>query len=314
MTEKQFILKDIDFRIFYGVNNSNFEHIKKLFPKIKLIARDENIKAIGSENEINIFEEKLNAVIQFYNDYNKINLDIIDDIVLNDNKLLNFNDKDVIVFGNYGKLIKSRNKNQQKIVDFIKTNDLLFAIGPAGTGKTYIAIALAVQALKNKEVKRIILSRPAVEAGEQLGFLPGDFKDKLDPYLQPLYDALFDMIPAKKLTEFFNDGIIEIAPLAYMRGRTLENSFVILDEAQNTSVNQIKMFLTRMGNGSKFIVTGDVSQIDLPKNKKSGLLNAIDILKNINEIKFVFFDKNDVVRHKIVKRIIEAYERSNNKD
>ena len=309
MIEKQFILKDIDFRVFYGVNNSNLEHLKKLFPKIKLIARDANIKAIGSEDDISIFEKKLIAIIDFYNNYNKINLDIIDDIVLNDNKLINFNDKDVIIFGNHGKLIKSRNKNQQEIVDFIKKNDLIFAIGPAGTGKTYIAIALAVQALKNKEVKRIILSRPAVEAGEQLGFLPGDFKEKLDPYLQPLYDALFDMIPAKKLTELFNDGIIEIAPLAYMRGRTLENSFVILDEAQNTSVNQIKMFLTRMGNGSKFIVTGDVSQIDLPQNKKSGLLNAIDVLKGINEIKFVFFNKNDVVRHKIVKKIIEAYEK-----
>ncbi len=310
MIEKQFILENIDFRIFYGVNNSNFEHLKKLFPKIKLIARDNNIKAIGNKTDVTIFGNKLNEIINFYNKYNKINLDVIDDIVLNNNNLLNFNDKDVIVFGNYGKLIKSRNKNQQKIVDYIKSNDLIFAIGPAGTGKTYIAIALAVQSLKNKEVKRIILSRPAVEAGEQLGFLPGDFKEKLDPYLQPLYDALFDMIPAKKLTELFNDGVIEIAPLAYMRGRTLENSFVILDEAQNTSVNQIKMFLTRMGNGSKFIVTGDISQIDLPKNKKSGLLNAIDVLKKVDDIKFVFFDKNDVVRHKIVKKIIDAYNKA----
>ena len=311
MKEKQFILKDIDFRIFYGVNNANFEYIVKLFPKLKLIARDSNIKAIGNENDIIFFENKLNQIIDYYNKYNTIDIDIIDNIILNENKLLNYKDDDVIVFGNYGKLIKSRNNNQQKIVDYIKSNDLIFAIGPAGTGKTYIAIALAVRALKDKEVKRIILSRPAVEAGEQLGFLPGDFKDKLDPYLQPLYDALFDMIPAKKLSDLFADGIIEIAPLAYMRGRTLENSFVILDEAQNTSINQIKMFLTRMGNGSKFIVTGDISQIDLPKNKKSGLLNSIDVLKGINEIKFVFFDKNDVVRHKIVKKIIDAYSKNN---
>lgn len=311
MIEKQFILNDIDFRIFYGVNNSNIEHIKKIFPKLKIIARDESIKVQGSVEDINFFEKKYNDFITFYNKYNKFNKDVIDNIIISDSIDIEIADKDVILFGNHGKLVKARNKNQQKIVDYVKTNDLIFAIGPAGTGKTYIAIALAVKALKNKEVKKIILSRPAVEAGEQLGFLPGDFKEKLDPYIQPLYDALFDLLPAKKLKELLDDGLIEIAPLAYMRGRTLENSFVILDEAQNSSINQLKMYLTRMGDGSKFIVTGDVSQIDLPRNKKSGLLNAIDVLKNINEIKFVHFDKNDVVRHKIVKKIIDAYEKFN---
>ena len=308
MIEKQFILENIDTASFYGLRDENIDLIKSLFPKIKITARGNKIKVSGNEQEINLFEHDFMLLIEHIEKYNSIDKKTINKIVNKLGDVVNYDKKNTIIFGNTGKIIKPRNESQKKIVKYSNEADLLFAIGPAGTGKTYIAIALAVKALKNKTVKRIVLSRPAVEAGEELGFLPGDFKDKLDPYLQPLYDALFDMIPKAKLQEYFDDGIIEIAPLAFMRGRTLENSFVILDEAQNTTNMQLKMFLTRMGESSKFIVTGDITQTDLPKNKKSGLQNAIDILDNDDDIKFVFFNTDDVVRHKLVKKIIEAYD------
>ncbi len=308
MIEKQFILENIDTASFYGLRDENIDLIKSLFPKIKITSRGNEIKVSGNEQEINLFEHDFMLLVEHIEKYNSIDKKTINKIINKLGDIVNYDEKNTIIFGNTGKIIKPRNESQKKIVKYSNQSDLLFAIGPAGTGKTYIAIALAVKALKNKTVKRIVLSRPAVEAGEELGFLPGDFKDKLDPYLQPLYDALFDMIPKAKLQEYFDDGIIEIAPLAFMRGRTLENSFVILDEAQNTTNMQLKMFLTRMGESSKFIVTGDITQTDLPKNKKSGLQNAIDILDNDDDIKFVFFNTDDVVRHKLVKKIIKAYD------
>ena len=264
------------------------------------------MKLIGEENLINQFEIKFNLFIDHYNKYNFLNKDSIENIILSDNSKLDFND-DVIVFGSNGKLIKARTNNQRKMVSSIEKNDLLFAIGPAGTGKTYTAVALAVRALKNKQVKRIVLTRPAVEAGENLGFLPGDLKEKLDPYLQPLYDALRDMLPISKLNDYLHSGIIQIAPLAFMRGRTLDNSFVILDEAQNTSINQMKMFLTRMGKTAKFLITGDETQIDLPKNQNSGLLESLKRLKKIKGISIIKLNEKDVIRHALVKKIIKAY-------
>ena len=306
MIQKTIELNSISPIDFYGANNSNIDKINDFFPKLKIIARGNKLKLIGEENLINQFEIKFNLFINYFNKYNFLNKDSIENIILSDNSKLDFND-DVIVFGSNGKLIKARTNNQRKMVSSIEKNDLLFAIGPAGTGKTYTAVALAVRALKNKQVKRIVLTRPAVEAGENLGFLPGDLKEKLDPYLQPLYDALRDMLPISKLNDYLHSGIIQIAPLAFMRGRTLDNSFVILDEAQNTSINQMKMFLTRMGKTAKFLITGDETQIDLPKNQNSGLLESLKRLKKIKGISIIKLNEKDVIRHALVKKIIKAY-------
>ena len=306
MIQKTIELNSISPIDFYGANNSNIDKINDFFPKLKIIARGNKLKLIGEENLINQFEIKFNLFIDHFNKYNFLNIDSIENIILSDNSKLDFNG-DVIVFGSNGKLIKAQTNNQRKMVCSIEKNDLLFAIGPAGTGKTYTAVALAVRALKNKQVKRIVLTRPAVEAGENLGFLPGDLKEKLDPYLQPLYDALKDMLPISKLNDYLHSGIIQIAPLAFMRGRTLDNSFVILDEAQNTSINQMKMFLTRMGKTAKFLITGDETQIDLPKNQNSGLLESLKRLKKIKGISIIKLNEKDVIRHALVKKIIKAY-------
>jgi phosphate starvation-inducible PhoH-like protein len=315
MIEKSIYLEGIDPLQLYGANNLLLDKVKSFFPKLKIIARGHEMISIGDEKEIRNFEDKIELLIAFFHKYNKITLNDIEELFASTDTswVTNGNgDSDVLVYGNHGKLVKAKTVNQQKLVEEYKENDLLFALGPAGTGKTYTAIALAVRALRNKEIKRIILTRPAVEAGENLGFLPGDMKEKLDPYLQPLYDALRDMIPAKKLISFLEDSTIEIAPLAFMRGRTLDNAFVILDEGQNTTINQMKMFLTRMGKNAKFIVTGDITQIDLPKKNVSGLIKALSILNNIPGIAIVEFDVRDVVRHKLVKKIIEAYDNQYN--
>ncbi|MFC2096828.1 PhoH family protein [Bacteroidota bacterium] len=315
MIEKTIYLEGIDPVIFFGPNNSNLNLIEKFFSKLKLICRGDTIKAIGHEKEILLFENKVLQLINHFNKYNSLNeTDTIRVLSTNqdqDEKPAGTNN--TIVFGNHGKAIKARNDSQKIMVKKYKSCDLIFSIGPAGTGKTYMAIALAVNALKNKEVKRIILSRPAVEAGEHLGFLPGDLKEKLDPYLQPLYDALNDMIPPKKLSEHFENRIIQIAPLAFMRGRTLSNSVVILDEAQNATPIQMKMFLTRMGENSKFIVTGDITQIDLPPKSESGLVQASEMLQNIKGIGIINFSSKDIIRHKLVIDIIKAYNEKNNK-
>jgi phosphate starvation-inducible PhoH-like protein len=310
MIEKSIYLEGIDPVHIYGANNVLFNKLTSYFPKIRIVARGHEIITIGEETEIISFEEKLNLLIAFFHKYNKITVTDVEELLENtDNGWLEkrSNDNDILLYGNHGKEIKAKSVNQHKLVKEFEKNDLIFALGPAGTGKTYTAIALAVRSLRNKEVRRIILCRPAVEAGESLGFLPGDMKEKLDPYLQPLYDALRDMIPAKKLMTLIEDGTIEIAPLAYMRGRTLDNAFVILDEGQNTTINQMKMFLTRMGKNAKFIITGDTTQIDLPIKQPSGLLRALEILHDIHGISVVNFDIRDVVRHKLVKKIIEAY-------
>lgn len=310
--DKQILLEGIDPLEFFGINNAKMNLIKRLFPKINITARGNSLFIQGEEKEINYFEKKFALILDHYYQFNVITDEIIVQILEAGISSLEENgsiEPDIIVFGNSGKPVRARTPNQRKLVEESIDNDLIFAIGPAGTGKTYTAIALAVRALKNKEIKKIILSRPAVEAGENLGFLPGDLKEKIDPYLQPLYDALQDMIPPKKLEEFMKDGTIQIAPLAFMRGRTLSNAFVILDEAQNTTVNQLKMFLTRMGLNAKFIITGDVTQIDLPKRSNSGLLHAMSILKKIKSISIIHFDKNDIVRHRLVREIVEAYEK-----
>ncbi len=286
--------------------------IKSLFPKINITARGHLLYLQGEEKELKIFEKKFIQLLDHYYQFNVITEETILQILSTGFSSLDENgtvDKDIIVFGNSGKPVRARTPNQRVLVDECNKNDLIFAIGPAGTGKTYTAIALAVRALKNREIKKIILSRPAVEAGENLGFLPGDLKEKIDPYLQPLYDALQDMIPPRKLEDFMKDGIIEIAPLAFMRGRTLSNAFVILDEAQNTTINQLKMFLTRMGLNAKFIVTGDVTQIDLPRRSNSGLIFAMKLLQNIESISVVQFNTNDIVRHRLVRDIVDAYQK-----
>lgn len=310
MAEKSISIDGIELLDFYGVANSNFNRICDLFPKLKLVARGNAIKAIGNEEEIVRLQEKLSELELYYNKYGHISVSVVNQIFQGglpsaENQPA---DADVIVYGNNGLIVKARTKNQQKLVELYKDNDLLIAIGPAGSGKTYTAIALAVGALKNREVKRIILTRPAVEAGERLGFLPGDLKEKLDPYLQPLYDALNDMIPPAKLQKFIEEGVVQIAPLAYMRGRTLDNAFVILDEAQNTTLPQIKMFLTRMGRNAKFIVTGDLTQIDLPKKSDSGLARAVEMLRKIEGIGIVEFDNKDIIRHALVSRIVRAFD------
>ncbi len=310
--EKEIYLEGIDPLEFYGVNNAKFDLIKTYFPKLKIVARGNSVYVQGDDLEIKNFDKKFALILDHYYQFNILTSEIIRQIMMNELDEINGGgnlEKDILVFGNNGKPVRARTANQRKLVEQAQKNDLLFAIGPAGSGKTYTAIALAVRALKNREIRRIILSRPAVEAGENLGFLPGDLKEKIDPYLQPLYDALLDMIPAKKVEEFMKDGTIQIAPLAFMRGRTLSNAFVILDEAQNTTVNQIKMFLTRMGLNTKFIITGDVTQIDLPKKSNSGLVQAMKILKGIKSIAVIKFDTNDILRHKIVRDIVKAYDK-----
>jgi phosphate starvation-inducible protein PhoH and related proteins len=317
MFERVIYLEGIDPRHIYGINNSSFDIIKDAFPKLKLVARGNEIKVLGEKTAIDHFEDKLSLLIEYYHKYNSLTRDEIEDL-LNSSGRNNLksteSDEDVLIYGHNGKVIKARTVNQQKLLSEYEQNDLLFAVGPAGTGKTYTAIALAVKALKNKEVKRIVLTRPAVEAGEKLGFLPGDVKEKLDPYLQPLYDALHDMIPVKKLSTFVEDGTVQIAPIAFMRGRTLDNAFVILDEAQNATINQLKMFLTRMGKNAKFVVTGDLTQIDLPEKSNSGLIYALNILRNIKGISIIEFDHRDIIRHKLVKYIVNAYEKASLKD
>ncbi|HQK36355.1 MAG TPA: PhoH family protein [Bacteroidales bacterium] len=310
MMEKVVYLEGIDPVVLYGINNIHFEFLKKAFPKLRMIGRGDELRVMGDDAEVSRFEEKIQAIVDYYQKYNSLTIEELEELVLENGRGLLKSDTetdDVLVYGNEGRIIKARTVNQIKLVEEYRNNDLLFAIGPAGTGKTYTAIALAVRAWKNREVQRIVLTRPAVEAGEKLGFLPGDVKEKLDPYLQPLYDALNDMIPARKLAGLLEEGIIQIAPLAYMRGRTLSNAFVILDEAQNTTVNQLKMFLTRMGKNAKFIVTGDITQIDLPEKTASGLIVALNLLQNIPGISVVEFDVRDIIRHRLVKYIVEAY-------
>ena len=310
-TDRIITVDGVDTRELYGANDVYIEQIKALHPKLRIVARGSTLKVLGSAREIDEFERKMHGLIAYYNRYGHISKEVVAQSFsrgLNDAEEPVEN-SDAIVFGNNGNIIRARTVNQRKMVELDSTCDLIFATGPAGSGKTYTAIALAVKALRDKQVKRVILTRPAVEAGEKLGFLPGDLKEKLDPYLQPLYDALNDMIPPAKLQKFMEDGTVQIAPLAYMRGRTLDNAFVILDEAQNTTLSQIKMFLTRMGRNAKFIVTGDVTQIDLPHRSDSGLTRAMDIVKGIKGIGFVEFDKRDIVRHELVKHIVDAFDK-----
>lgn len=308
--EKIFSLEDIDYSRFWGTNEKMLDFVRILFPKLKLVVRGEMLKVIGSNEDIEFFEGKFNAMLTYYEKFGRINENAIMQIMENGGSTPEAETNDeILVHGRDGILVKARTPNQKRLVDAIKKNDMVFAIGPAGTGKTYTAVALAVRALKNKEIRRIILTRPAVEAGENLGFLPGDLRDKLDPYLQPLYDALRNMIPQQKLLSYWEDNTIEIAPLAFMRGRTLDNAFVILDEAQNATSSQLKMFLTRMGRNAKFVITGDVTQIDLPRHQTSGLTTATQILKDIEGVELVQLDNSDVVRHRLVTRIIRAYDR-----
>ncbi len=309
MIEKLIYLDSVDLIEFLGVKNVKLDIIRNKFPKIRIVARGDWLKAMGEEEEVARFEEKIHLMLEHYNEYNVLSEHSIIDIIESGVAGQRGEGDDVILYGVNGKAIKGRTPNQQLFVKEYDCNDLIFAIGPAGSGKTYTAIALAVRALKRREVRRIILSRPAVEAGEKLGFLPGDMKEKIDPYLQPLYDALQDMIPAARLKEYMDNGTIQIAPLAYMRGRTLNEAFVILDEAQNTTTNQIKMFLTRMGQSTKYVVTGDITQIDLPKTAMSGLVQAMKILKNVKGIKVIPFTVADIVRHPLVQRIVEAYDK-----
>jgi phosphate starvation-inducible protein PhoH and related proteins len=297
----------------FGVNEEKLSILRSYFPKLKLVARGSSLKIMGDDDSINELEKKIEFMIAHYHKYNSLTESNIENIMLDGDKILKGEEgKDLILFGNGGHPIKAKTKNQRIICDEIEKNDMVFAIGPAGSGKTYTAVAMAVKALKNKEVRRIVLTRPAVEAGEHLGFLPGDLKEKLDPYLQPLYDALRDMIPPEKLAAMLEGGIIQIAPLAFMRGRTLDNAFVILDEAQNSTEGQIKMFLTRMGMSAKFVITGDVTQVDLPKHQKSGLIKSLNILKGIDGIAMVYLDENDVLRHRLVKRITKAFDKDEN--
>jgi len=310
MIEKTIDLSGFPLLDLFGVQERNLKFIRQIFPKVKILVRGATLKFTGNSDEIEFFEEKINHILQHFETYNRLNENDIIQIVDSDS---NFKlsehamDKGVLLHGRNGKQIKPLTANQKKLVKACEENDMVFAVGPAGSGKTYTAVAMAVKALKNKEVKRIVLTRPAVEAGENLGFLPGDLKDKLDPYLQPLYDALRDMLPQQKLIDYLEDYTIEIAPLAFMRGRTLDQAFVILDEAQNTTEMQMKMFLTRMGKSAKFIVTGDITQIDLPRNQSSGLLHALKILKNVKGLSIVQLTEKDVVRHRLVTEILKAY-------
>jgi phosphate starvation-inducible PhoH-like protein len=310
LQEKIIEIKGINPVELFGVNNANLKHIKSFFPKLKVVARGNVLTIAGEEEVMDEFERKFELIIQHYHKYNAVTENNIDNLMMEDgSKMISLDDgSETIVHGNGGTKIKARTLNQKKLVQAIKSHDMVFAVGPAGTGKTYTAVAMAVRALKAKEVKRIVLTRPAVEAGENLGFLPGDLKEKLDPYLMPLYDALRDMIPPEKLADMLEFGIIEIAPLAFMRGRTLDKAFVILDEAQNTTSMQMKMFLTRMGMTAKFVITGDMSQVDLPHKQRSGLSYALDVLKEVEGIEVVRLGQNDVIRHSLVKRIIEAFD------
>ncbi|MDC0313723.1 PhoH family protein [Flavobacteriales bacterium] len=311
MHEKIIEISGINPLELFGVNEVKLKLIKSFFPKLKVVARGANLKVIGEKILLSEFSEAINLLIQHFEKYNDLTENNIKNVLGGKGGIVVESSKgdDIIVHGNRGRHVKARTVNQRKMVDVLEENDMLFAIGPAGTGKTYTAVALAVRALKNKEVRRIILTRPAVEAGENLGFLPGDLKEKLDPYMRPLYDALQDMIPAEKLAEYLEEGVIQIAPLAFMRGRTLDKAFVILDEGQNTTEGQMKMFLTRMGKTAKFVVTGDVSQIDLPGHQKSGLKKAIEVLDSVKGIGFVHLDDKDVIRHKLVTRIINAFKK-----
>tara|TARA_B100000513_G_scaffold144925_1_gene66831 strand:- start:2718 stop:3665 length:948 start_codon:yes stop_codon:yes gene_type:complete len=313
MSEKIINLRGHNPLDIYGINNKTLSFILDFFPKIKFVARGNTLKLIGEDESILAFEQKFNLMLEHFSKYQRLTHSNIERIILEDSAVLE-GDNDTLVHGPHGKIIKARTVNQRKIVKESQQNDMLFAVGPAGTGKTYTAVAIAVRALKNKEVRRIILSRPAVEAGENLGFLPGDLKEKLDPYLQPLYDALRDMIPVDKLNEYIEHRIIEIAPLAFMRGRTLDNAFVILDEAQNSTHQQMKMFLTRMGKSAKFIITGDETQIDLPSKQPSGLLEALKVLKGVKGISVIKLDDKDVIRHELVKKIIKAYKSKQDKN
>lgn len=310
MNELIIELEEIAPKDFFGAHNVNIELLKKYFPKLKIVARGNRIKAYGDEDVLEEFDKRMTMLVTHYAKYNKIDENAIERVLtsLNSEEYSTTEKSgETILHGVGGIIIKAQTVNQRKLVESMRQNDMVFAIGPAGTGKTYTGVAMAVRALKNKEVKRIILTRPAVEAGENLGFLPGDLKEKLDPYMQPLYDALRDMIPAEKLAQFLENGTIQIAPLAFMRGRTLDNAFVILDEGQNTTHNQMKMFLTRMGKNAKFLLTGDPGQIDLPRRTTSGLKEALLILRNVEGIGIVVLDEKDVIRHKLVKRIIQAY-------
>lgn len=312
MIERIYILESVDPVIFYGVNNVNMQLIKTLFPKLRIVARGNVMKVIGDEDESELFLKKIREIEKYCEEFNSLSEDVILDIIKGKAPVIT-KQENLIIHGMNGKPIVARTENQQRLVKAFEENDLVFATGPAGTGKTFVAIALAVKALKNKEIRKIILSRPAVEAGEKLGFLPGEMKDKLDPYLQPLYDALQDMVPGAKLKEYMENNVIQIAPLAFMRGRTLNDAVIILDEAQNTTTHQIKMFLTRLGMNAKMIITGDVTQIDLPPTATSGLVQAMQILKGVKGIGKVEFEKKDIVRHKLVQRIVEAYDKFDSK-
>ena len=307
MIEKKITIENVELIKLFGTNNSKFNKIKKLFPNLKIVARGEIIKIKGESTNVLYFEKKLNAFIQHIIKYDSLTPSQIDRLFESNEKKVFENSNEIILHSQNGRVIKARTMNQRKIVEAIKNHDMLFAIGPAGSGKTYTSVALAVKFLKEKKIKKIILTRPAVESGENLGYPPGDLKQKLDPYMQPLYDVLFDMLPTEKLNDYIDNGIIQIAPLAFMRGRTLENAFVILDEGQNTTVQQMKMFLTRMGVRSKFIINGDVTQIDLPKKLQSGLIHAQKNLIKIKNISFIKLDNKDIIRHKLITEIIKAY-------
>ncbi|MDR3296860.1 MAG: PhoH family protein [Prevotellaceae bacterium] len=312
MAEKIIPLDDVEPVSFYGVNNAHLNAIVACYPKMKVVARGGELKIYGSAAEVAEFESKLNRLLAYYHKRGRVTDEAIAQLYHDNVSELGdaaSDDNEILVYGSNGSCIRARTPNQKKLVELYQNNDLLFAVGPAGSGKTYTAIALAVRALKNKEVRKIILTRPAIEAGERLGFLPGDLKEKLDPYLQPLYDALHDMLPASKLEKAMEDGVVQIAPLAYMRGRTLDHAFVILDEAQNTTLPQMKMFLTRMGRNAKFIVTGDVTQIDLPRKADSGLAQCLEMLSKIKGLAVVEFCKKDIIRHELVGRIVEAFEK-----
>lgn len=317
MNELIIELEEIAPKDFFGEQNVNIELLKKYFPKLKIVARGNRIKAYGDDDLLEEFDRRMEMLTTHYAKYNKLDENTIERVLTSQSKddyATSDHSDEVLVHGLGGKLIKAQTLNQRRLVESMRQNDMVFAIGPAGTGKTYTGVALAVQALKNKEVKRIILTRPAVEAGENLGFLPGDLKEKLDPYMQPLYDALRDMIPAEKLVQYLENGTIQIAPLAFMRGRTLDNAFVILDEGQNTTHNQMKMFLTRMGKNAKFLLTGDPGQVDLPRRTISGLKEALLILKNVEGVGIIMLDEKDVLRHKLVRKIIEAYKGIENQE
>ena len=308
LNERIIYIDSVDPRELLGVNNKKFHFIARHFPKLKLIARGNTIKAIGEAERIDVFEEKIGLFLAHLEKYNELTDSNIERLLSQEVDLTDDDGGDILVHGNRGLKVRARTVNQRRMVEASHNLDLVFAIGPAGTGKTYTAVALGVEALKKKEVRKIILTRPAVEAGENLGFLPGDLRDKLDPYLQPLYDALQDMIPAERLRDYLDTGIIQIAPLAYMRGRTLDKAFVILDEAQNATMVQLKMFLTRMGRSARFVITGDLTQIDLPKKQQSGLKNTLEYLEDIEEIGFIYLDERDVIRHPLVKQIIKAFD------